>query len=102
MDDDNDPSNWILVEKMDCFVENKNEPATSNIAIQESDHESDSSISIISEFPNDSFSEEDTLPCTINKNIKHDITKHLIKNEEEFAMNRVLEGQDENNQIKVS
>ncbi|XP_076261251.1 uncharacterized protein LOC143197052 [Rhynchophorus ferrugineus] len=100
MDDDNDPSNWILVEKKDCFEDKKNKLAASNTTIQESDHESDSSISILSDFPGDSFSEEDTIKCN-NENRQHNVTELLMTKEEEVAINKIVdEIQDENDQIK--
>lgn len=58
MDEESDSTNWVLVQETDCVEDLLAlNPVVS--AVTDSDQESDGSISIISDHPTDSYSEEE-------------------------------------------
>lgn len=58
MDEESDSTNWVLVQETDC-VEDILALKPPVSAVTDSDQESDGSISIISDHPTDSYSEEE-------------------------------------------
>lgn len=62
MDDDSDSTSWVLVNEIDCAeeaLESFDSSVAAIVVVADSDQESDGSISIISDHPTDSYSEEE-------------------------------------------